>query len=939
MSTALHSGFSKFRGISSSSNKPRSSLRSTAWKDRGWLKAEWKVTETGREGKLADWGQNMRWYRRFFQRAQSEKRLDAELRFHLEQQIADYVATGMTPEEARHRARLEFGGLDQVKEECRDVGAGRFVESLIQDVRYGLRQLRRNPGFTAVAVITLALGIGATTAIFSVVNGVLFSPLPFPRPGRLVILRESSSNFPELSVSYVNFRDWQRQQRSFSGLAIYRDFGQFNLAERGGAVAIPGAMVSAGFFKTLGISPLLGRTFSVQDDRLGTGRTAILSYQFWQRRFGADRAILGKSINLDGKDYIVIGVLPNDFWFFPPEDDVYVPVGVFNQMWRTDRQMHYGFSAVGRLKPGVTLAQAQSDMSGIERRLDSEYPKDDVGLGVALASMPHDVVQDVSRMLYLLLGAVCLVLLIACVNVANLLLSRSTTREKEMGIRAALGAGRKRVIRQLLTESVLLASAGGALGILIAVWGTSGLLTYVPQELPRSRNVGVDFTVLVFAVALSALTGLLFGLAPAFRSSSTDLRESLQESSRGTSRGRHGLQNGLVVAEVGLALVLLVGAGLTLRTILHLYRVKTGFATSGALVFGVSLPASRYHSGPADRAFYRDLTARIGNLPGVRAVGATQIMPMSGADNENPFYIQGQPKPQPQNMAWAMSYVTTPGYASAMGITLLRGRPFTDQDTLRSRPVVLIDDELAQKVFPGQDPLGQDIVIFGAPREIVGILRHIKHYGPVGKKWTQNLEGAIYMPFAQIPDAALASGGPADLTLVVRTAVNPQSMIPSIKHAIHRIDNGVALTDVRTMNDLLRLDLAGQRLTALLFGIYAALALILAAIGIYGVISYAVARRTHEIGIRMALGARQRDVLLHVIWHGMMLASAGLAAGVIVSLFATRLLANLLFGVSPTDPFTFVVVSVMLAAVALLACYIPARRAAKVDPMIALRHE
>jgi predicted permease len=814
--------------------------------------------------------------------------------------------------------------------------------TIVQDLRFGLRMLAKHPGFTAVAVLTLALGIGSTAAIFSVVNGVLLSPLPFPNAGRLAIIHQSSSTFSQMSVSYPDFRDWQRQQRSFSALAIYKS-NSFNLAGPSGAEVVSARMVSADFFKILGVSPLFGRAFAAQDEHLGSGRTALLSYRFWQRRFGGDPAILGKSIRLDDKEYSVIGVLPKNFWFFQPED-VYVPVGVYNRLWRTSRQVHDGFSVLGRLQPGVTLAQARSDMANIARRLAGQYPKTDAGQGIVLASMPRFVVRSVRAMLYVLLGAVCLVLLIACVNVANLLLGRSTARQKEMAIRAALGARRTRVVRQLLTESILLGLLGGALGVLLALWGTHTLLAYVPKELPRTQNVGIDLAVLLFVVAVSIVTGLLFGLAPAFHSSSIDLRDSLQESSRGSTGGRHGLQNGLVVAEVGLALLLLIGAGLTLRTILHLYRVRTGFATSGALVFDVSLPPSRYQGGPANRAFYRELTARIRSLPGVSAVGATDNMPMTGNDSEMYFYVEGRAKPQRQNMPWAMFYLTSPGYRRAMGIRLLRGRFLTDQDTLHSRPVVVIDDELARKIFPHQDPLGQHIIIpfkgFETPREIVGIVHHIRHFGPAGESYfTYRLEGAFYMPFAQLSDQFFRAFGTMDLTLVVRTPVNPESMVPSIKRAVHSIDNSVAINDVHTMSDLLRLSLAAQRLTSLLLGIFATLALLLAAIGIYGVISYAVAQRTHEIGIRMALGARQCDVLLWVIRQGMTLTFAGLAAGAIAAVFATRLLGNLLFGVGATDPLTFVIVSFVLASVALLACYIPARRATKVDPVVALRYE
>jgi predicted permease len=813
------------------------------------------------------------------------------------------------------------------------------MATLLKDLRYGLRMLGKSPGFTAVAIMTLALGIGSTTSIFSVVDGVLLRPMPFPSPNRLMILYENSPKFEEMSVSYLNFRDWQRQQRSFSALAIYRhDF--FNLSGRSGSEMIQARMVSAGFFTILGVSPLLGREFTPQDDHLGAAPTAILDYSFWQRRYGGNQDIIGRSITMNDQSYNVIGVLPKNFWFFTHQD-VYVPIGIYDRTWTKDRDERWGSRVIGRLHPGVTAGQAQADMTDIAHRLAREYPKANADAGITVMPIAHYVVEDVQATLYLLLGAVCFVLLIACVNVANLLLSRSAAREKEMAIRAALGARRGRVIRQLLTESILLALFGGACGILLAVWGTHGLLSYVPGELPRAENVGLDLGVLLFVVAVSVITGLLFGLAPAFRSAQTDLVGSLQEGSRGSTVRRHGLQNGLVVAEVGLALVLLAGAGLTLRTILHLNHVATGFDTSDTLVFDVSLPPARYGNGPANRAFYKELADRLRDLPGVRAVGTTWDLPMRD-DSEYWFYVQGRPKPQPQDLPMAMMYMTNPGYLRAMGISLLRGRFFTDQDTVRSERVLAIDDALARKFFPHQDAIGQHIVIpfpgFVAPWTVVGVVHHIKHFGPAGpKNWKVNQ--AFYVPIAQMPDPFYTITGVVNLTLVVRTSVNPESMTTSVQRVVHSIDGGVAVFGVRTMNELERTSMAAQRFSALLLGIFAVLALTLAAVGIYGVISYSVARQTHEIGIRMALGAQQRNVLLGVVRQGMTLSLGGLAAGVIAALFATQLLASMLYGISATDPVTFLMVSVVLASVAFLACYVPARRATQVDPVVALRHE
>jgi predicted permease len=813
------------------------------------------------------------------------------------------------------------------------------MKILLHDIRYGLRMLGKNPGFTAIAIITLALGIGSTTAIFSVVNGVLLRPLPYPNPSRLMILYENSPKFQEMSVSYLNFLDWQRQQRSFSNLAIYRQ-DSFNLSGRSGAEVVSTRMVSPGFFNILGIPPLLGREFMLQDDHFGAAPTAILDYSFWQRRYGGDPNVVGRSITMNDQKYDVIGVLPKGLWFFDRQD-VYVPIGIYDRTWTKDRDERWGSRVIGRLRPGVAEGQARADMTDIARRLEREYPKADAGAGITVMPLGHYVVEDVRATLYLLLGAVCFVLLIACVNVANLLLSRSASREREMSIRAALGARRGRVIRQLLTESVLLALLGGALGILIAVWGTHGLLSYVPRELPRGENVGLDFGVLIFVVAVSVITGLLFGLAPAFRSAQTDLVGSLQEGSRGSTGRRHRLQNGLVVAEVGLALVLLIGSGLTLRTIVRLNHVNTGFDTHSALVFDVSLPPARYQPGPANRTFYKELTQRLRDLPGVRAVGTTWDLPMRD-DSEYWFYVAGRPKPPQQDMPMAMLYMTSPGYLRAMGISLLRGRFFSDQDTVNSQRVLVIDGALARKFFPHQDPLGQHITIpfpgFEAAWTVVGVVHHIEHFGPAEpRNWKVNQ--AIYVPVEQMPDQFYKAIGVANFTLIVRTSVGPESITSSIKRVVHSIDGGVAVNDVQTLNELERTSLAAQRFTALLLGVFAALALLLAAVGIYGVISYAVTRRTHEIGIRMALGAQRRSVLMWIMRQGMTLAIGGLAAGMLVAIFATQLLASMLYGVSTTDALTFVAVSLVLVSVAFFACYIPARRATKIDPVVALRYE
>lgn len=815
--------------------------------------------------------------------------------------------------------------------------------TLLQDLRFGLRQLRRNPGFTAVAVITLALGIGATTAMFSVVNGVLLKPLPYPNPNRVMLLYSATQKFPVSSVSYLDFLDWQRMNRSFSDLegCLWRDF---NLSVPSGAEVVSAVMVSADFFKVLGVPPILGRGFSAADNHLGSAPTVILSYNFWQNHFGGKSSIVGKSITMNSQSYSVIGVLPKNFWFFAQShNDVFVPIGIYDREWIHDRHDHPGMFVVGRLKPGVTEGQAQADMGTVAERLAQEYPKDDGGYSIKMTRVSEWSVKDSTRgALWLLLGAVCFVLLIACVNVANLLLSRAAVRQKEIAIRAAMGASIRRVVRQLLTESVLLSLFGCGLGVLFAWAGMKFLAAYIPADLPHAETVGIDPRVLLFAVAISVITGILFGLAPAIRSARADLEDALKEGGRGSAGGQNRVQRGLVVAEIGLSLVLLIAAGLTLKSLLYLGSVNLGFNPNHALSFELSLPPARYQDANNNRAFYKTVLADIRALPGVKAAGATDLMPLSGQDHEWPFYVEGRSKPRVQDMPSAMLFLTSPGYLRAMGMSLLHGRSFTDHDNLSSRPVVMIDDDFARSVFPGQNPIGQYIITpipgLDAPREIVGVVPHVKPFGPAGRKaWKALVQ--LYLPAAQIPDAFHKRGPVLNLTLVVRTPVDPQAMTTEVTRTVHSIDNSVAVNVVQTVSEMESASLAAQRFTLLLMAIFAALALALAAIGIYGVISYFVAQRTHEIGIRMALGARTRDVLRHVLGQGMLLALIGVGIGLIAALGLTRFLTSLLYGVRPTDFATFVAVSFVLLCVALLACYVPARRATKVDPMTALRHE
>jgi predicted permease len=879
----------------------------------------------------------------FTRRKRTQGDFAEELQSHLALEADRMREAGISEEEAMAAARRNLGNMTQAQERFYEAHRWLWLDDLIQDWRYGLRQLRRNPGFTAVAVITLALGIGATTAMFSVVNGVLLKPLPYPNPDRVMFLYNTTRKYSVSSVSYPDFLDWQRMNRSFTDLAACRWDG-FNLSAPSGAEVVSALMVSANFFKVVGIPPMLGRGFSAVDDHLGAAPTVVLSYNFWQKHFGGQSSIIGKPVTMDGKSYSVIGILPKNFWFFGQQfrTDVFVPIGIYDRVWRHQRLYHPGLFVVGRLKPAVTQGQAQADMATVADRLAQQYPKDDAGFGIKMSPVLAWSVKNSRGTLWLLLGAVCFVLLIACVNVANLLLSRATSRRREIAIRVALGAGVRRVVRQLVTESVLLGLLAGGVGVLLAWAGTRLLLAEIPGDLPRSQNVDLDLRVLLFVVGISVITGIIFGLAPALRSAKPDLDDALKEGSRGSTGGQHRLQNGLVMAEIGLALVLLAGAGLTLKSIWYLDSVNIGFNPHHALSFAVSLPPVRYQDANNNRTFYRDLLAKLRALPGVRTAGATDLMPLSGGDNEWPFYLEGRPKPQMQNMPQTMFYITTPGYLGAMGISLLRGRFFTNQDNLSSQLVVVIDDVFARTMFPNQNPIGQHIIFplpgFDAPREIVGVAHHIKHFGPAGKKGWQ-VQNDLYMPMAQLPDLFYRSGGVVNLTLVVRTSVDPRAMTAAVTKTVHSIDNGVAVNAVQTITAMERSSLVAQRFTMILMAIFAALALVLAAIGIYGVISYSVSQRTHEIGIRVALGAQKRDVLRHVLGQGMLLAVIGLGMGIIAALGMTRFMASLLYGVKPTDPLTFLLVSLILIGVALLACYIPARRATKVDPIVALRYE
>ncbi len=817
------------------------------------------------------------------------------------------------------------------------------MESLIQDLKYAARVLLKSPGFVAIAVLTLALGIGANTALFSVVNGVLLRPLPYPRPSELVVLSEKTANFESSSISYPNFLDWQRSNSSFVSIAAYRG-DDFSITGSGEAERVRVGMVSAGFFETLGVNPTRGRLFTADEDRLGTEPVALITAGLWQSKFGSAPDIVGKRITMNGSGYTVIGVVPASFQLESTNfgiKDVFVPIGQFKDPLFQRRDVHEGMRALGRLKPGLTLSAAQADMDQIANNLALAYPDADKGAGISLVPLKKDIVGDVQPFLWVLLGAVGFVLLIACVNVANLQLARATTRTREFAIRAALGASQSRVIRQLLTESILLGLAGGGLGLLLAAWGTQAALKVLPETLPRAQDVGVDGPVLIFTLVASVVAGVLFGLAPALKIARPNLQETLKESGRGASGARHRAQGVFVVVEMAMALVLLIGAGLMIRSLLDLWNVNPGFNPRGVLTFAVSLSPSLGKNATTSRNAIREIDERLRHIPGVESVSSTGgALPMTG-DNEFPFWLGGEPKPADQSgMKQSLFYLAEPDYLTAMGIPLHRGRFFTQDDNEHSPPVIVIDESFAREYFPNEDPIGKriNIGIINTEPEIVGIVGHVKQWGlDTDGDARHPIVAQAYMPLMQIPDQFW--NGPPQAEVVVRTKGSPAGMVPAIRDAIEKMNSENVMYETKPLEQVVAESLADRQFSMILLGVFAALALLLSSIGIYGVISYVVGQRTHEIGIRMALGAQPGHVLRLMLGEGMRMALLGVAIGIVAALGLTQLMTNMLFGVSAADPITFCGVALVLAGVALTACYIPARRAMRVDPMVALRYE
>ncbi len=880
----------------------------------------------------------------FWRRRKRESELDEELQSHLRMAAQDHADRGETTEQAHRGAQREMGNVALIKEVTREMWGWGSLERLMQDLRYGIRVLAKSPGFAAVAILTLALGIGANTALFSVVNGVLFNPLPYPHPDELVWVAESKPNFATGSISFPNFRDWRKENHTFSYMAAYRPYS-YNFTGMGDAEQLRAMLITSDFFAVLGVHPVAGRSFVSGEDEIGAAPIAMITAGFWKRKFGSSLDAIGKTLTLDGKSYTIVGVIPPGFDLGLNSFrnvDVYVPLGQWSNPLLPTRGAGLGIHGIGRLKEGVSIAQARGDMQGVTDSLAAEYPDADKGIGAAVMSLKQTIVGDLRLFLLVLLAAVGFVLLIACVNVANLMVARSSVRAREFAIRAALGASRGRILRQLLTESVLLSLTGGALGLLLAGWGTKAALHQLPVSLPRSIEVSIDAPVLIFTLVISLACGIFFGLAPAFKSARSDLHETLKEGGRGGSGSRRRAQGIFVVVEMALALVLLIAAGLMIRSLGALWRVNPGFDPHNVLTFGVALPPSMDHGGPAEaRATLRQLNDALAAVPGVTASSLSWGAIPLDSDDEDLFWIEGKPKPATENdMSWALSYVVQEDYLRLMKIPLERGRFFTERDNETAPHVIVVDDVFAKQYFPGQDPIGQHVFLQnkGGRAEIIGIVGHVKQWG-LDTDDTESLRAQLYFPYMQLPDEAMDASSWSGTGALVRYDAHTPAIADAIRVAVKKLSSGHVMYGAQTMDEIIASSLVTRRVSMVLLGVFAGLALGLASIGIYGVISYLVGQRTQEIGVRLALGAKRVDVLRLVLGEGMKMAAVGLIVGLLAALGLTRLMAGLLFGVSATDPLTFALVAGLLAIVALAACYIPARRAMRVDPIVALRYE
>jgi putative ABC transport system permease protein len=800
--------------------------------------------------------------------------------------------------------------------------------TLWQDLRFGARTLAKRPGFTLVAVLTLALGIGANTAIFSVVNAVLLRPLPFRDAEQLTLVYETTQSVPRDFISVPNLEDYRAGSRTFEGFSTFVP-QSVNLTGAGAEPErVVGAFVTSSFFSVVGVEPARGRAFIAEDDAQGGGQVAILNHDLWVRRFGADPDILGKSLTFNGEPYTVVGVMAEGFGLPSTTTDVLLPA----QKWPNYKPVRSTHNAwvIGRIRAGVTREAAEDELRAIAKRLEEAYPEDNRGRGVTLVGLQEYFIEDIRPGLLVLLTAVGLILLIACANIANLLLARGAARQREVALRSALGASRLRLLRQLLTETLLLALAGGAAGLLLAQWGVDALVALNPGELPTAQKIGLDGRVLGFSLGLSALTGVVFGLVPALQLSKTDVTRALKEGSRGGGEGRQRarLRGAFVVAQVALSLVLLVSAGLLLNSFYRLLSASPGFDPQNLLTMEYRMPKNRYAKGEQQWTFHREVVERVGRLPGVESAAVVRGLPFSGNGFTVTYAVPGQSPPPPGQEPKTLENAIDPNYLTTVGLPLIRGRNFTHADGPDAPPVILVNRTLAEKVWPGEDPLGKQLELPDAKvtASVVGVVGDAKQFD-IGEPQRPQ----VYTAYAQNPHIFG--------TLVVRSRVEPLSLAESVKKTVWSVDPEQPVWKVRTVERLIEMNVAGRRFVLTLMACFAALAVLLTALGLYGVISYTVAQRTHEIGVRVALGARGRDVLRLVLGQGMRLVLVGLALGLAGAFAATRLMQGLLYGVTATDPATYGLVALLLAAVALLACYLPARRATRVDPLVALRYE
>ncbi|HEY6306299.1 MAG TPA: ABC transporter permease [Candidatus Angelobacter sp.] len=862
----------------------------------------------------------------WFRKKQVSGSLEDELRFHLEKEVELNIVRGMSGEEARRQALIAFGGVPQTREKVRETRWSSGLEALAQDSRYGWRKLAKSPGFTTVAVAMLALGIGGNTAIFTVINSVLLKPLPYPNGDRLVQIQETYIGGSG-TASAANFRDWQEQNATFAQLAAYTG-ANMNLQDIASPERVNAILATASLFDALGARPLLGRTLLAADQESNNPQVAVISAGLWQRRFGADPGLVGKTITLDGQPYTIAGIMPADFRFPDVSEhptDVWVPLR-FTPKQVAQRGNHWLF-VIGLMRPGVSPKSALADLKTVAKRLEAQYPEQ-AKRSVQIRALREYWVGSAGSALFALLGAVGLVLLIACANLANLLLARGAGRKREIAVRMALGASPGRVRRQFFTESLLLALAGGIAGAVVASAGVKALTSLAAHSLPRVGEVKLDLPVFFFLFGVSLLSGIIFGLAPALESSSVRFHDSLKATGVTSRHVSMKLRNALMVAEVALSLVLLVGAGLLIRTFYNLRNTDPGFVVDNVLTLHLSVPEKKYPGETVATGFYQPLLEKIKALPGVQSAGIISLLPIQDAWRNGAVRVEGRPVEEPGHETWAEIRTVSPDYFPALGIGLRQGRSFSEGDTSAARSVLLINDRLAKLCFPGEDPIGKRI-LFGSPWTIVGAVSDVKQVG-----LATPTQPELYFPYLQAPEELHGS-----MTLVVRSRVSPESVVGAVRDSVRSLDPGQPVYDVETMQQVIADSIADRRLYMILLGVFAGIALLLAVVGIYGVISFLVAQRTTEFGIRLALGAPPNHVLAWVLKQSLKLIFAGIALGLVGSFAATRVLGAFLFHVKATDPGTFAAFSLLLGGIALAATYVPAWRATRIDPMVALRHE